>query len=424
MNRPIILTLTSLFVACLPAAAWCAIPDEAALADQLWRRTPVLLEGRRAVADAQSFSSRSHLLPNPSLTATWATIPIGERPDHVGFSQVPSYSMGIGQLIELGKRGPRQEAAAAALDSTRFQLAVAFQDAFATLLGTFGEQAEALARTSALRRLAADNAEILRLQRARADRGDVAALEVDRLEVEHLRLTSSVRQAESQINRAAIACAALLAAPCPRFGTEAEALTFLGKSALLASSVDSAQIETRPEVAALGADSRRLSAELRLARRASVPDPSVFLSYTHDQFVHAGNQANSLTLAVSVPLPVFDRAQPERIRAQRLLDEVKAARETLPISAARSVDEGRQRLGILLARADLLDHQVLPRAQDVATRVETAARRGGAALPEVLLARRTLEELQLERVDLAGELFQTVLTLRRTLGSLPRPPRG
>ncbi|MES1207532.1 MAG: hypothetical protein ABUS79_16475, partial [Pseudomonadota bacterium] len=82
----------------------------------------------------------------------------------------------------------------------------------------------------------------------------------------------------------------------------------------------------------------------------------------------------------------------------------------------------RRRVAILGERARRLDEQAIPMARTTAERLEAAARRGGAALQDVLLARRAMEELQLDRVDVAGEAFAANMEIRRAVGTVPEPP--
>src|SRR5689334_17386411 len=96
--------------------------DEQALAAALWSSSLVVVSARGAVADARALAERSELYPNPALTATWGTIPVGRRPQGVAFSDVPNYSVGVSQFFELGKRGPRQAAARAGADEARLFL--------------------------------------------------------------------------------------------------------------------------------------------------------------------------------------------------------------------------------------------------------------------------------------------------------------
>src|SRR6185295_1745860 len=163
-------------------------------------------------------------------------------------------------------------------------------------------------------------------------------------------------------------------------------------------------------------------AERVLAERRTIPDPVVGRGYQHDQFVAAGNQANSLNVAVTIPLPVFDRGQVDAARARRVRETAEAARRTLSAGAADAVTVGGRRIALLGEQARALAEEAIPRARDVAQRMEAAARRGGAALPDVLLARRALEELQLDLVAASAERLRAILEVRRAAGLLPAPP--
>ena len=90
--------------------------NDAKLAELVWSRSGDVIDARRTAAVAASKVTRSLLYPNPALDFAWGTIPIGrtnpsDLEDPLG--NVPNYSVGLSELIELGKRGPRQEAAAA-----------------------------------------------------------------------------------------------------------------------------------------------------------------------------------------------------------------------------------------------------------------------------------------------------------------------
>jgi len=359
----------------LPASP--ALPDpfnETALAADLWNHSPDLLLSRQSVIEAEAVRDRSYVLPNPTLAAAWGTIPIGRRnPPDATFGEVPNYTVGISEMIELGKRGPRQTSAEAATKAASLTVADAYRQSFFALLEAIAEQASATARRSVLERLVGDSAESLRLQRERAKRGDVAALEVDRLEVEHLRLLSAAREAEEAQEIAVGACARILGADCPRFAGEEDARRFLfekhpGALALAAGAQlegqgDGQAVAARPDLMALEAEQKRLQADLVLAGRATIPDPTASVSYMHDQFEIAGNQANSIVLAVSLPLPVFDRGQVESARAKRRLEAALQAHRVLSDSALRALALARKRLAVLQERARSRDEAALPRAQ-------------------------------------------------------------
>jgi outer membrane protein, heavy metal efflux system len=398
--------------------------DEQELAAAIWRGSPDVIAGRASIADARAMELRAGLYPNPSVSATWGTIPVGRRnPAGVPFDQVPNYTIGASQLFEIGKRGPRTEAAQAGAEEARLALRQLFRERFLDLLHAIGEQAIATGRAAVLARLVEDSEETLRLQRLRASHGDVAGLEVDRLEVEHLRLLSSLGEARASIEAAAASCALLLGQACPRFETLEEALRYLGGPPEGHQDDDQA-ISNRPDLLALGASEKRARAEGLLASRQKIPDPTVSAGFTHDEFEISGSQPNSFTLSLGFPVPLFDRGQPEAARASARARLAIEQRATLAAGAHRALEADRRRLAILGERTRRLDEQAIPIAKATAVRLEAAARRGGAALQDVLLARRAMEELQLDRVDVAGDGFSARLEIRRASGSVPDPPGG
>src|SRR6266404_9694867 len=98
--------------------------DETKLAAAVWEQSPEVIEARAGVGTAASELRKTRTLPNPQLDFTWGTIPIGAtnpRDLHDPLGNVPNYSVGISELVELGKRGPRAAAATAQLAQARAQ---------------------------------------------------------------------------------------------------------------------------------------------------------------------------------------------------------------------------------------------------------------------------------------------------------------
>jgi cobalt-zinc-cadmium efflux system outer membrane protein len=421
-----VLSLAALLAANVPAPIGPF--DERSLAAAVWQSSPDVLAARRDLIDAEALHARSYLLPNPTLSGSWNTIPLGSRPTidpatnrPVEFSDVPNYNVGISELIELGKRGPRQRAASAARAGSQLGVLDVYLHDFFAVLEALADQAAQTARLAVLQRLVTDSQESLRLQRARADKGDIAPLEVDRLEVEHSRLLSAMHDAQADREGAVVLCNSLLGVPCPRFAGEDEARQFLSTHGSAPAAESEAVLAARPDLQALRAEHSRLEAELTLAQRQSIPDPVASISYTHDNFVAAGNQPNSLNVSVTIPLPIFDRGQTEATRARRRLSTNQAAVQALTSSALRGLTALRSQLQILSSRARLLEEQAVPRARSVVERTEAAFRRGGVGFPDVLLARRAFEELELDRIEVAAAAHRASINLRRATADLPWP---
>ena len=147
-----------------PASAAISTPpdpfDERALAAELWSHSPDLILSRQGLIEAEAVRDHSYVLPNPSLAAAWGTIPIGRRnPPGASFGEVPNYMVGVSEMIELGKRGPRQAAAEAGTKVAALTVDDTYRQSFFTLLETLAEQANATARRAVLNRLVGDSAE-------------------------------------------------------------------------------------------------------------------------------------------------------------------------------------------------------------------------------------------------------------------------
>ncbi|MBI3786337.1 MAG: TolC family protein [Deltaproteobacteria bacterium] len=399
--------------------------NEAQLVERLWKQSPEVLEARAALDAARSDLQRAQTLPNPNLDFAWGTIPVGRtNPPQLKdpLSNVPSYTTGVAELVELGKRGPRQKAAFADVQRGEQQALAALGDRFFALLGRIGQIAAAQQRVAILSELVAASNELMSLDRARSSKGEIPALELERTEVEHERLVSERDAAVTEQTAAQAECSTILAASCPPFESGIAAHAFLST---LASSSQAAEWSTeavarRPDVAALEAAARAADDRAVLANRRIIPDVTVRLGYTYDSFIVSGNQRNSLGLGLQLPIPLFDRGQAdlhaalsERVRAQRARESLLAAVPSRLVALARQRD-------LILDRIQRIDRAV-EKARSVSDALREAQRAGGTSQIEVLLARRAYHELLLERSALDGDAFDILMMIRQSLGLFPHP---
>lgn len=390
------------------------------LAELVWRQSPSLQGARARVAQAEAERRRALRLPNPGLDLSVNTLPVGPlNPPELTepLLNVPNVAVGLSVLLELGKRGPRQDATAEAARAAALEALELLRGEVLSLEEVVGDVASAQVRLAALEGLATDARRLAALQEARAERGDTSGLDADRARLEEEGTLNALGAARAELNGALRACAGLVAAPCSPFADEAQANAWLDRL------LGGGALEQRPDLASLEATARAARAAERLARNGWIPDPTVRLGYVRDQFVVSGNQQNSLFVGVSLPLPLFERGQDaaeaaavvaraaERERAQRL----EAARAQLETLAAE--------LRAAEARQQRLRQQALPLARTVVERLTAAVGRGAAPLQELLLARRSLAELLLAAAELDRTLFRLHVARARLSGSLAALPR-
>lgn len=404
-TRGVVSLVVGLVLTAAPSFDLSTLGKGEALPALLWERAPELQQARADVAAAEAAFRKSERLPNPDLDVGLNTLPVGPlNPPGLKdpFLNVPNVAVGLSVLLELGKRAPRQDAASqrvvVAAQQAREALRRRLSDAWAVM----ADVAAAQVRVSILERLAVDAARLTTLQRARANTGDTAELDVDRAQLEEENVEAALGDARELLAAQLRACADVLTMPCLPFADVAQANTWLDRRFESSES----GVEERPDLKALEATAQAAKADEALARNQWMPDFTVRAGYVHDRFIESGNQMNSVFVGFSVPLRVFDHGQDE---AEAAAVAVRAARD----SHARQLELAtaqRARLtgevDVVEARQRRLRERTVPLATEVVGRLTAAVSRGSSSLQELLLARRTLSELLLTAADLDRRVFQ------------------
>ena len=399
--------------------------DESRLADLLWNQSPEVLEARTSAGVAASEVTRARKYPNPALDFTWGTVPVGRtNPPNLSdpIDHVPNYNVGLSELIELAKRGPRQAATAAEFERSHAQALSALGGRFFDLLEAVGHIAKAQQRVAASNQLVEASTGLLDLDRARASKGDIAVVDLTRAEVEHDRLLATRDAAKTDLDIARAECTAIIALPCEPFESGEAARTFLERvaGAPVPTSWSEDLERNRPDIAALDAALSAAHARATLAEHRVVPDVTVRLGYTYDSFVVAGNQRNSLSLGVQLPIPVADQGQADLQAAMATLDHALHARDALAESGKVIVETAARQRQLIANRIQQLDG-ALEKARQVRDSLIAAQSRGGISLTDVLLARRSYQELLLDRSDLDTDAFEATLRVREAAALFPHP---
>ncbi|HEX2572658.1 MAG TPA: TolC family protein [Polyangia bacterium] len=403
-------------------------PSDQELAWLLWHRSPDLEAARVRIGTAAAEVERSLLLPNPQAEFNWGTIPVGPT-NPAGLdsplSQIPNYSIALSTLVEIGKRGPRQEAARHNAQATVLDAIEQLRQRHLDLLGLLGEIAATEIRIATLSALAADAQRITAIQQRRADKGDVAQLDSDRAALEEQKLLSNLREQQSHLLEQLRFCADLTGVPCEPFGEGERANAFLerpwpgvpGQAA--GDTTPPLPLEERPDLQSLREQERAAQAALRLAHARAIPDPTLRAGYLHDRFVISGNQRNSLFVGVSLPLTLFDRGQADARAAEATARGASRIRTLLLERAEHELERCTEQSQALTENRTRLRSTTLPLARSVVARLEQAVAQGGAPLQELLLARRTLGELLIDATELDLATFRLSLARARLGGGGP-----
>jgi len=364
---------------------------------------PTLRAKGLEVSSARAGETTAGLIPNPQ--ASYSATQLGSR------NQDQQHTISIGQTIETGgKRQRRVASAQAATAVTTQELADVRRQVVAQVKKAFTDALVAQATVA----LAGDNLKALddveRIQRFRAERGDISELELLRLQVQRFAFERDAADARLAGEAALIA---LRAAIHP--SSVAERVEILGDLEFRDVAVDleplrRRALDTRPDLRAAAAAYTKARADLNLARANAWWDVTPQVQYERI------GPDNTFGFGFSIPLRIFDRNQGEIARTQSEVGRAAALRDAAATQALAEVDTAYSALRIQRERVGLLRDTYLPKAQRARQTVEFAYRRGGVSLLDFLDAQRTYRETALEHLRALGNYWTAVYQLEAAVG--------
>jgi cobalt-zinc-cadmium efflux system outer membrane protein len=177
-----------------------------------------------------------------------------------------------------------------------------------------------------------------------------------------------------------------------------------------------ALINRRADVQALKFESQASRRDATLAARRAIPDLSVRVGYARDNLTIAGDQANTLSVSVSLPLPIFDHGQHDKSRSLSRALELDQTRRALTTTALADLEGLVAKKSALERTLTVLESETLPRSASVLESAQKAFDQGQFSLTDLLIARRSDIALRLSHSDARFELFAVRSELRQVLG--------
>jgi cobalt-zinc-cadmium efflux system outer membrane protein len=400
---------------------WIAVPLVLALAAPARAQPPVTrltLDEAIAMAIRENATLRAKELEFRSVQANEITAALRPNPtasynaDQLGGTTAePQHTVAIGQLIETGgKRQRRIESARATSRVTGFELADVRRQIVYQVRKAFTDiqigQASLVLADQNLKSL--DDVE--RIQRFRAERGDISELELLRIQIQRFAFERDAADARQAVAAARVALRGVLGPA--RVADDVEITGDLGFREVrpTRAELEQAALANRPDVRAAEAARGRARANFDLARANASWDFSPQVSYQR-----IGND-NTIGFGIAVPLRIFDRNQGEIARTRAEMDRADAARDAAVIQAVTEVNAVLTTLAAQADKLRMLREVYLPKAQQARDTVEFAYRRGGLSLLDFLDAQRTYRETALEQLRALGTYVTAVDQLEAAVG--------
>jgi cobalt-zinc-cadmium efflux system outer membrane protein len=387
--------------------------------DRFRTNNPTIHAGQIAVDEARAAEVTAYLRPNPQ----W-----GVTLDQIGNTQAGSLFSATNLLTTLsylrereGKRELRRDSAREATALASSTEADAERSLMSVLRGAFVQVLQA----NAFLGLAQDHLnnydQVLALSRDRLRSGDIAQVDLDRLELQRVNFESDAETAKVNLRTAKIQLLRLLNDHTPVDQFDVAGPYDFAMPARTLEDCRNAAIDGRPDLrAALQAiDKARTDHRLAVANGSADPTVTVdaafpslsqaFLSYQPPLRQYVG-------VNVIVPLRIFDRNQGEKRRTELDIGRNEQLAEATRLQVTGEVDVA---YATVVSTVTLLQ-PYRDRYLDQATRVRDTVRfsyeRGAASLVDFLQAEQEYRNVQVGYVNLVAAFLNAANQLNQAVG--------
>jgi outer membrane protein, heavy metal efflux system len=402
----------------LPAAAFAQTAFSwQQIKDKFESTNPTLIAARLNIDESRAAEITAYLRPNPdfSLSADGTQLtPYGGiyRPfAGTQISPAISYLHEREQKREL-RRDQAKQSTAIAESSYRDQargLLFTLQNAFVQVL-----------QNKAFLQNARENLDYwdheLGINRTRFEAGDLAQVDLDRLELQRVQFESDFEIATVNVRTAKIQLLMLLndRTPLERFDVDgpydfAEELKPLQEYRNVA-------LENRPDlkVAMQNVELAKITYKLTVSNGSTDPTYSVW--WTHNPSFNNPYDYNTIGASISIPLRIFDRNQGQKALTQIDIGRNERLKDASEAQVFNDVDSSYY---TIVQNVNLLKPyktKYLKMATDVRDRMSFAFKNGGASLLDYLDAEKAYRDTRLAYVNLIGSYLTATAQMDMAVG--------
>jgi len=394
------------------ALTWADVRDRALV------NNPALQAGRIGIDESRATETTAFLRPNPLFSFTTDQMnptPSGDS----GFFSNANLVASVGYLFERqGKRGLRRDSAQGATAIAVSTQADLERNTVFTLRGAFVQVLQA----KAFRTLAETNLtnydQVLSLSRDRFRAGDIAQIDLDRLELQRVQYESDVQTAAVNLRTAKIQLLRVMNDKTPVETFDVAGTYDFGETLPTLESLRRTAIDTRPDLKAALQSIDKAKTDQRLAEANGSTDPTVSADLAFPQSPQSYTPAldRYFGLSVAVPLRVFDRNQGEKLRTKLDITRNERLTDDTRLQVLSDVDTAYAMLQSTLALLRPYKTSYLDQATRVRDTMTFSYQRGGASLIDFLQAQQDYRAVQVAYVNLVAAFLNAGNQLNLAVG--------
>jgi outer membrane protein, heavy metal efflux system len=257
---------------------------------------------------------------------------------------------------------------------------------------------------------------IIQISRDRFNAGDLAQIDLDRIELLRVQYESEIQSAIVNLRTAKIQLLQMLDDHTPveqfdvtgpfDFSPELKPLDEFRQTAL----------DSRPDLQAALETIQQSETNHKLAEANGSTDPTFSGWWTNNGSYNNPNAVNTLGLSVNIPLRVFDHNQGEKKRTLIDIDKSKQASEATRAQVFSDVDSAYAQVESNIALLKPYKEKYKDQATRVRDTVTYAYQHGGASLMDFLNAQSEYRQVQLAYLQLIGTYLTAAGQLNLAVG--------
>jgi cobalt-zinc-cadmium efflux system outer membrane protein len=376
-----------------------------------------LLADKLSIDESRAQEITAFLRPNPQFTLSADGIQIAPYKDvwrpFAGTYETPAISY-------LHERRHKRELRLESAQKGTLIAESSHTDLERTLLFNLRGAFVSTLQAKAVLQLAKDNLayydHVLDISRTRFQAGDIAQIDLDRLELQRVQYESDLQAAEENLETAKIQLLTLL-----NDRTSIEQFDVTGPfefsdQLLPRDEFRKIALDTRPDLKAAVEAVDKAQADHKLAVANGSTDPTFSAWYTHNSSNNNPFGINTIGVSVSIPLRIFDRNQGEKLRTQLDIRRNERLREATEAQVFSDVDSSYATLESNLTLLRPYKAKYLQQSVRVRDTITFSYQHGGASLLDFLNAQAEYRTVQLAYVNLIGSYLTAAAQLNQAAG--------
>jgi cobalt-zinc-cadmium efflux system outer membrane protein len=387
--------------------------------DKFEGANPTLKAARLNIDESRAEEITAYLRPNPDLSGTLDQInPFTKQPPPNGGPSIYSpfaFTEPSGSISYLHERQHKRELRLEAAKKTTDVAASAYTDQERSLMFTLRSAFVQTLQAKAVLQNAKENLAYwdreLDVNRTRLKAGDLAQVDLDRLELQRVQFESDFETATVNLRTAKIQLMMLLNDRTPIEQFDVNGPFDFSDELMPMQEFRNVALATRPDLkeAVQNVELAKVNHDLAVSNGSTDPTFSVDFARNPPIPVYLG-------ISVSIPLRIFDRNQGEKARTQLDIGRNERLRDAAEAQVYNDVDSAYVTLVSAVNLLRPYKAKYLKLAGDTRDRVSFAYQNGGASLLDYLDAEKANRDIRLAYLNLIGSYLTAAAQMNMAVG--------